>query len=209
MTELFYKFIAGVDQYDRMKYTPFLYIPEKYINFFFDRKQDIIDNKISIRKLIENFKKENDKNYIEKPQPIKKEVKPDNKLIENVKQEVKQDKKLNDVVKNDLQFTDKAEYKNYYRTFKKGVKRPNGTISNSVRKFFNKKAKQLIDNNVPIEELIQMYQQRYRKNRSFVHGYLYVEANKDKDGKYNKIIIIPIQTKFNGIITIRKNILLY
>jgi hypothetical protein len=170
INELFYNFLSGVDQYDKLKYLPIQYVPQVYFKFFFDKKQDIIDNKISVKQLIENFKKQNYKNYVESPKPIK--------------QEVKQDKKLNNTVKNDLQFADQAEYKNYYRTFKKGVKRPNGTISNSVRKFFNKKAKELIDNNISIEELIQMYQQRYRKNRSFVHGYLYVEAKKDKSKKY-------------------------
>ena len=31
-----------------------------------------------------------------------------------------------------------------------------------------------------------MYQDKYRKDKSFVHGYLYVEADKDEKGKYFK-----------------------
>ena len=90
INELFYKFLSGVDQYDKLKYLPIQYVPQVYFKFFFDKKQDIIDNKISVKQLIENFKKQNYKNYVESTKPIK--------------QEVKQDKKLNNTVKNDLQF---------------------------------------------------------------------------------------------------------
>lgn len=114
-----------------------------------------------------------------------------------VKQEVKQEEvkkgftktieQLNKELENDLKLEEEKEYKNYYRTFKKGVQKPNGKISKSVKKFFDKKIGTIIEKNLPIDELIKMYQQRYRKNKSFVNGYLYVEADKDpKTGKYSK-----------------------
>ena len=113
--------------------------------------------------------------------PIKKEV----------KQEVKNDltkyiKKLNEELEQDLKAEQEKEYKNYKRTFKKGVQRPNGTISKSVKSFFEKEAQKLINKNLTIEELIKKYQQKYRKDKSFVYGYLYIEANKDEKGNYYK-----------------------
>lgn len=113
--------------------------------------------------------------------PIKKEV----------KQEVKKDltkyiKQLNEDLEKDLKAEEEKEYKNYYRTFKKGVKRPNGTISKTVKAYFEKKAKKLIKNDITVQELIKKYQNKFRKNKSFVYGYLYVQANKDKNGNYFK-----------------------
>jgi len=54
------------------------------------------------------------------------------------------------------------------------------------RKFFNKKAKQLIDNNVPIEELIKMYQQRYRKIGLLSLVIYTLKQSKDTKGNYFK-----------------------
>jgi len=113
-----------------------------------------------------------------------------------VKQEVKQEEvkkgftktieQLNKELENDLKLEEEKEYKNYYRTFKKGVQKPNGKISKSVKKFFDKKVGTIIEKNLPIDELIKMYQQKYRKNKSFVSGKLYIEAEKDERGNYLK-----------------------
>ena len=109
--------------------------------------------------------------------PIKKEV----------KQEVKKDltkyiKQLNEDLEQDLKAESEREYKNYYRTFKKGVQRPNGTISKTVKAYFEKKAKKIINKDITVQELIKKYQNKFRKDKSFVNGYLYVEADKDKMG---------------------------
>ena len=113
--------------------------------------------------------------------PIKKEV----------KQEVKKDltkyiKQLNEDLEKDLKAEEEKEYKNYYRTFKKGVQRPNGTISKTVKAYFEKKAKKIINKDTTVQELITKYQKKFRKDKSFVYGYLYIEANKDDKGKYFK-----------------------
>ncbi len=167
--------------------------PKGYISFFAEKDKKLREHGYDyINKVIRQFKRQQKKqiktfkNEAEEIKALEQEFE---NLI-NAKQEVKKAtktiKQLDDNLKKDVKFVDETEYKNYFRTFKEGVRKPNGKISKSVKKFFDKKATKIIEKNLPIEELIKMYQKRYRKDKSFVHGYLYAEADRDEKGKYLK-----------------------
>ena len=175
----FYEFKDAVKQPDGT-------FPKGYISFFADKQNKLKEHGFDyIQKVIKQFKKEQ-KRKIKVYKTEEEELKALEQEFETLinPNATKPIKQLNDNIKNVVKFEETKEYKNYFRTFKKGVKKPNGKISKSVKKFFEEKAYKLINKDKTVQELIKMYQDKYRKDKSFVHGYLYVEADKDEKGKY-------------------------
>lgn len=177
----FYEFKDAVKQPDGT-------FPKGYISFFADKQNKLKEHGFDyIQKVIKQFKKEQ-KRKIKVYKTEEEELKALEQEFETLinPNATKPIKQLNDNIKNVVKFEETKEYKNYFRTFKKGVKKPNGKISKSVKKFFEEKAYKLINKDKTVQELIKMYQDKYRKDKSFVHGYLYVEADKDEKGNYFK-----------------------